>query len=166
MDGEVSEVLVRALAGTRRVLEVIWHGFVVTAVPLGLTFSATYPHPLEAVWAAITDREALRTWFLENDFEPRLGQTFSVRGPHLGTVNCVVVALEPPRRMAWSWQSPDLPTPTRVVFTLEEVPDGTRLTIDHVGPAHAIHETDITRGWPNRLGRLDCWLASRSRTAP
>ena len=166
MDGEVPEVLVRALAEARRVLEFIWHRITVTTVHLDLTVSAIYPHPLEAVWAAITDREALRAWFLENDFEPRLGQRFSVSGPHLGTVNCLVVALEAPRRMEWSWQSFDLPTPARVVFTLEEVPEGTRLTVDHFGRAHARHEADITRGWPNRLGRLDCWLASGSRAAP
>ncbi len=39
---------------------------------------------------------ALLTWFLETDFEPRVGKGFSVRGPYIDRVNCVVVALEPP----------------------------------------------------------------------
>lgn len=134
-----------------------------TTVQLDLTFTVIYPHPREVVWAALTDRDALRSWFLDTDFEARVGKPFSVRGPHIGTVTCVVIALEPPRRMEWSWQSPDMPTPTRVVFTLEEMHDGTRLTVDHVGRAPAIHQTDISRGWPNRLGRLTGWLEDRGR---
>ena len=127
-------------------------------VHVELSFSAVYRHPPETVWAALTDREALRTWFLENDFEPCVGKGFSVRGPYIGRVKCVVVALEPPSRMEWSWRSPELPTPTRVIFTLEKSEGGTRLTVRHVGTAPETNETDVTRGWPSRLNRLSRWL--------
>jgi len=127
-------------------------------VHLDLVFTSVYPHPAEAVWAALTDGEALRTWFLETDFEARVGKAFYVKGPHIGLVNCTVVALDAPRRMEWLWQSPELPTPTTVVFTLEEIPGGTRLIVKHVGTAPRAHERDITRGWPSRLSRLRRWL--------
>ena len=137
-----------------------------TIVPLDLMFSVIYRHPRAAVWAALTDRDALRVWFLDNDFEPRVGKRFSVTGPHIGTVACVVVALDPPRRMEWSWHMPDLPARSRVVFTLDEVEGGTRLTVRHVGAARAIHETDITRGWPKRLDYLERWLGQGTRSRP
>ena len=38
-----------------------------------LRFEATYPHPPERVWRALTDPKALAEWLMENDFEPRLG---------------------------------------------------------------------------------------------
>jgi hypothetical protein len=61
--------------------------------------------------------------------------------------------------MEWSWLSPELPTPTRVIFRLAEIPGGTRLTVEHRGPAQTVHRRDITRGWPSRLRRLSRWLA-------
>ena len=105
-------------------------------VDVELNFTAFYRHPVETVWAALTDREALRTWFLDTDFEPRVGKAFSVRGPYISHVNCVVIALDPPSRMEWSWQSAELLIPTRVIFTLAKSEGGTRLTIQHIGTAH------------------------------
>jgi len=127
-------------------------------VDLDLTFTSTYCHTPAAVWAALTDREALRSWFLETDFEARVGQEFYVKGPHIGVVKCVVVALDEPHRMEWSWLSPELPTPTTVSFTLEETQGGTRLLVKHVGSAPLVDQRDITRGWPSRLSRLRRWL--------
>jgi secondary thiamine-phosphate synthase enzyme len=128
------------------------------SVHLDLSFSAVYAHTPEAVWAALTDRDALRTWFLENDFSPHVGHAFSVRGPQIGRVNCVVVALDAPSRMEWSWHAPDSLIPTRVIFTLDTTDGGTRLTVKHVGAAPHTNETDIMRGWPSRLNRLSRWL--------
>ena len=128
------------------------------SVQLELNFSAVYHHAPETVWAALTDRDALRTWFLDTDFEPRVGKAFWVRGPYIGVVHCVVVALDPPCRMEWSWQSAALLTPTTVIFTLEKIHGGTRLTVKHVGSAPQVNQTDITRGWPERLNRLSRWL--------
>ena len=136
-----------------------------TSVHLDLTFTAFYRHAPEVVWAALTDCEALQTWFLENDFKAHVGQAFSVKGPHIGVVACTVVALDPPRRMEWSWQPPDLPMTTRVIFTLAEVQGGTRLTVEHVGSSPTAHQADITRGWPSRLRHLGRWLDGKACTS-
>ena len=35
-----------------------------------------YTHPIEKVWAALTDPAALAQWLMVNDFEPRIGKRF------------------------------------------------------------------------------------------
>ena len=100
----------------------------------------TYPHPIELVWRAITTRELLAEWLMENDFEPRVGHGFTFRtepGPGFdGVVRCVVLALEPPAQsgaasMRLSWKGG--PIDTTVVFDLRSEPGGTRFTMTQSG---------------------------------
>jgi uncharacterized protein YndB with AHSA1/START domain len=44
-----------------------------------LRLEATYPHPPERVWQAITDPRALEAWLMPNDFRPVVGHTFTFR---------------------------------------------------------------------------------------
>ena len=73
-----------------------------------LAFEVVYPHPVERVWRALTDRAALAEWPMANDFEPRVGHRFQFRtrpAPGFdGIVRCEVVTLEEPRRLAYTWQ--------------------------------------------------------------
>jgi uncharacterized protein YndB with AHSA1/START domain len=39
-----------------------------------------YPHPPEAVWAALTSSEALAAWFMPNDFAAEVGRRLHL--PH------------------------------------------------------------------------------------
>ncbi len=100
-----------------------------------LRFEATYPHPPERVWRALTDRQALAAWLMENDFEPRLGQRFTFRTRPVpgfdGLVHCQVTELDPPRRLAYTWKADKLDTTVR--FLLEPVAGGTRLVLEHCG---------------------------------
>jgi uncharacterized protein YndB with AHSA1/START domain len=96
-----------------------------------LVFEETYPHPVDAVWAALTDARALSPWLNEMmDFEPIVGRRFRMLC-HLDdggvdAYHCEVLALEPPRRMVWSWllEKPGDPPPARVEFRLEGRSDG------------------------------------------
>lgn len=100
-----------------------------------LKFEATYPHPPEQVWRALTDRAALAAWLMENDFEPRLGHQFSFRTQPVpgfdGVVHCQVTELDPPRRLAYTWKNGKLDT--TVSFALEAIEGGTRLVLEHRG---------------------------------
>jgi uncharacterized protein YndB with AHSA1/START domain len=100
-----------------------------------LRFEATYPHPPERVWRALTERQALAAWLMENDFEPRLGQKFSFRMRPVpgfdGVVHCRVTECDPPRRLAYTWKADKLDTTVR--FLLEPVAGGTRLVLEHCG---------------------------------
>jgi uncharacterized protein YndB with AHSA1/START domain len=46
-------------------------------------------------------------------------------------VNCVVLEVEPPHRVVYSWTGGGVVT--RLVWTLTTVPDGTHLQLDHTG---------------------------------
>lgn len=131
-----------------------------------------YPHPPERVWKALTDPRSLAKWMMPNDFLPRLGHRFRFvketplkgrrkpkrdKKPDPDVVECEVVELDAPRRLAYTWRSdPDSP-PDLVSWTLEQVESGTRLRLEHIAlddPA-IVPTTPITAqvsaGWPIRL---------------
>jgi uncharacterized protein YndB with AHSA1/START domain len=100
-----------------------------------LKFEATYPHPIEKVWRAITDPLAVKEWLMPNDFKPELGHKFmftSTPQPGWdGKSYCEVIELDPPRRLAYTWRGGPIDTVLRI--TLEPVAGGTRLTLEHTG---------------------------------
>jgi uncharacterized protein YndB with AHSA1/START domain len=73
-----------------------------------LRLEATYPHPQERVWQAITDSRALAAWLMPNDFEPVVGHRFTFRtepAPGFdGIVHCEVLRVEPPRLLSFTWK--------------------------------------------------------------
>ncbi|HEY1377250.1 MAG TPA: SRPBCC domain-containing protein [Gemmataceae bacterium] len=97
-----------------------------------------YPHPPEMVWRALTEPAALAAWLMPNDFHPEVGHKFQFRVPKpprgwRGIVDCEVLVVEPPRRLAYTWQGDPKHRPTKVTWTLEPVADGTRLRLEHTG---------------------------------
>jgi uncharacterized protein YndB with AHSA1/START domain len=127
--------------------------------------------PRSKVWRALTDPVQFSQWFgatLTDSFLPGA----RVRGPvtHPGyehlTMDITIDRLEPERLFSWRWQpggDPDIdpaePT-TLVVFELDEVPEGTRLTVTETGfdripvarRAKAYREND--QGWTEQLENL------------
>ena len=99
-----------------------------------------YPYPIESVWAVLTDRAALSRWLMETtDFEPRIGHKFQFRskpqGSWNGIVDCEVVELDRPRRLAFLWKGGgaggDKVGTTKVTFTLNATSSGTRVKLEH-----------------------------------
>lgn len=133
-----------------------------------LAFERTFPHPIEAVWRALTDRRALGTWLMETDFEPEQGRSFrmwcATEGGGTDTYLCSVVALEAPHRMVWSWvlDGRQDEGETLVEFRLQEAEDGTRLTIRHSGDRDALTIERFRGGWPVKLDQLGETLLSAS----
>jgi uncharacterized protein YndB with AHSA1/START domain len=109
----------------------------------GIKHVVFYPVPREAVWVALTDRRALAEWLEPNDFEPVVGHKFRFQTDPgacgSGLSLCEVLEVDPPRKLVYSWQhvpskpNKPMPHPTRVTWTLEEVPGGTKLTLEHTG---------------------------------
>lgn len=95
-------------------------------------------HPPQRVWRALTDPDALAEWLMPNDFKPMLGHRFQFRSKPMpgwrGFVDCEVVELEPPRRLAYTWiGDEDWDAPTLVRWTLEPDGAGTLLVLEHTG---------------------------------
>jgi len=135
--------------------------------------------PRSRVWRALTDAAEFGQWFgarLSGRFAP--GQR--MRGPitapeyaHL-SFEVIVERMEPERLFSWRWQpggDPDVDPAepmTLVVFELEEVPEGTRLTVTESGfdripiarRSKAYREND--EGWRGQLENLTGYLARSS----
>lgn len=122
--------------------------------PPDLRYEVTYPASIWRVWAALTDPRALEQWLLPNDFAPDLGRHFTLRAAVPGEgppeIHCQVVALEAPHRLAFTWQDGSRRRPTLVSFTLDAVPTGTRLRLEHSGFAPAVRDAArrrLSRQW-------------------
>jgi uncharacterized protein YndB with AHSA1/START domain len=100
-----------------------------------LHFEFLYAHPPQRVWRALTDSAAIAQWLMPNNFQPVVGHKFQFRTKRRpgfdGIVNCEVLELVPPRKLAYSWEGGRMRTV--VTYTLEAVPEGTRLLFDHTG---------------------------------
>lgn len=94
-----------------------------------------YPHPPERVWKALTNRSALATWMMENDFEPFLGQKFRFQSNSHSelktTIHCEVVEIDEPKRLVYTWQDGSTDKPTLTIWTLILVEGGTQLQLEH-----------------------------------
>lgn len=127
---------------------------------LGLNLERIFPHPVERVWQAITDPEAIAAWLFRCDFRPEVGHKFSMRATPppgstwRGWTEMEVLEITPPTRMVWAWESADIEEPTRVIFALEAVEGGTRLLLSHVGDTTADDIAGVSGGWPVKLDAL------------
>ncbi len=100
-----------------------------------VTLEVFYPHCQERVWQALTERQALAAWMMDNNFEPRLGHKFHFRQVDVfgltRCIHCEVIELEPPNRLAYRWQEAQTEEATIVTWTLKRVADGTTLQLRH-----------------------------------
>ncbi len=107
------------------------------AMKHNIVLERTYPYSPEQVWAALTDPDALSEWLMDSDFQPFVGHKFQFRtepGPGFdGVVNCEVIDVGRPHRLAYTWQGGPMKTPTTVTWTLEPLDNGTHLRLEHTG---------------------------------
>jgi uncharacterized protein YndB with AHSA1/START domain len=138
-----------------------------------IVVEVTYPHPIWHVWHALTDREALASWLMPNDFEPRMGHRFTFQvGPQhgwSGIVECQVIELIAPHRVAYTWRSGQGQPETIVTFTLKQETGGTYLRLEHSGftadGVQGFSLRDIlSSGWNTKLlwKNLPAYLSSQS----
>ena len=102
-----------------------------------------YPKPLPIVWKAFTDPVLVPLWTSTGQggrpegFKPVVGTKFRFIGKPFpgwdGVVRCEVLAVDEPRLLRYDWRNKESDEPSVVTSRLEEVPGGTRLTVDHTG---------------------------------
>jgi uncharacterized protein YndB with AHSA1/START domain len=119
----------------------------------------------ERVWRAITTPEHIAKWFEPIHFKRLVvGEALTFGWGGAGSIALV----EPMDRFGFRWQIA-LPHPaqTLVIFALETVPEGTRITVTEQGfealpdEVRAIHFKDNTQGWEHMLDSLSAYLTSR-----
>ena len=94
------------------------------------------PAAPEEVWAALTEPDRLREWFANDvTLDPRPGGTGTFRWDDGEERQAVVEVVEEGRRLAFDWRDGEAGVPTKVEFTLEELAEGTRLTVVESAPA-------------------------------
>jgi uncharacterized protein YndB with AHSA1/START domain len=100
-----------------------------------IRFEAIYPFQPEQVWVVLTDPVALGEWLMPNDFQPVIGHRFQFRtkpAPGFdGIVDCEVLELDPPRRLAFSWAGGGVDTV--VTFNLAPHAASTRMVMEQTG---------------------------------
>jgi uncharacterized protein YndB with AHSA1/START domain len=112
----------------------------------------------ERVWRALTTPAEIAKWFEPIGFARlAVGEPLTFTWGGAGEIALV----EPPHRFGYRWQLvPPHPEQTLVVFSLESVPDGTRVTITETGfealPDDARQKklTDNTGGWEAMIAQL------------
>ena len=92
-----------------------------------IAFTRRLAKPIEKVWAALTQPERLADWLANATIEPslRVGARFALHFPTQDyRMAGEIVALEPPRLIAWTWPDPNDAGKPASVVRFDLVPDG------------------------------------------
>jgi len=118
------------------------------------------PFAPEKVWRALTQPRLIEEWLMKNDFMPVVGHRFSLHGGWGGVVDCEVLAADPGRSLAYTWnfKHDDAAYDLRsvVTFTLTATSSGTRLRMEQSGfrPAQRQAFGGASAGWQQFFGKL------------
>ena len=119
--------------------------------------------PQEAVWRYLTEPDLLAAWLMRNDFRAAPDAEFSFYSPPRagwdGQVRCRLVELDPPARIAFTWETGDVGAETLVTIALAPAGEATRLELTHANWAGARgdvveHVTRHAAGWEDHLALL------------
>ncbi|MEL7350579.1 MAG: SRPBCC domain-containing protein [Cyanobacteria bacterium P01_A01_bin.116] len=111
-----------------------------------LVLNESYPYTPIQVWRALTNPKALASWLMDNNFEPCVGHQFQFTDVSLPgnktVIDCEVIALEPPRRLTYTWKTAEMSVPSLVTWMLMPIEGGTQVQLHHSGfQARALHST-------------------------
>lgn len=119
-------------------------------------------HPPEKIWRALTQPHLIEDWLMKNDFVPVKGHRFNLRNepaPDVSVViDCEVLAVEPHRRLSYSWEAMGLDSV--VTWTLTPTRNGTHLRMEQSGfaPDQRQAYKGANAAWRQFLGALDALL--------
>ena len=115
----------------------------------------------DTVWDWLTDPEKLAVWFHKPPRPLTAGEDFEMFGTTSGErlIHGNVQRADRPSRLEYSFFLKPLGDhETRVVWTLDPVPGGTRLSLEHSGLPEAAEAFDLTlaldKGWDDHIGRM------------
>ena len=118
------------------------------------------------VWAYLTNKDKLATWFYSADANLKQGNDYVLSGKADDgsmTRKCwgKVVEMKKPEKLVWTFTiGPLAGNMTTVTWLLEETLGGTRLTLHHDGLVEAVGDAGLPllmgldAGWDGHLARL------------
>ncbi|HEY7609454.1 MAG TPA: SRPBCC domain-containing protein [Alphaproteobacteria bacterium] len=132
----------------------------IAAAARSLVVEREMPHPPEKIWRALTQGPLIEEWLMKNDFAPTVGRKFNFRAapmPHWnGVVDCEVLAVEPPKRLSYSWNAAG-GLATVVTWTLMPTKSGTLVRMEQSGfrPDEEANYRGASYGWQKYIGGLE-----------
>ena len=116
------------------------------------------PYPPEKIWRALTQPHLIEEWLMKNDFQPVVDHRFRLTADW-GGVDCRVMAVEPNKTLAYTWEAMGLESV--VTWTLTPASTGTHLRMEQVGfrPDQQQAYQGAQFGWQRFMGNLDQVLA-------
>lgn len=129
-----------------------------------VTIERKLAHEPEKVWRALTQPHLISEWLMNNDFAPKLGHEFTLKGEWGGVLDCKVLAIEPHERLSYSWNfandDPAYALESVVTFTLTPEGGGTHLLVEQSGfrPEQKQAYGGAHAGWKQFLEKLDAVL--------
>lgn len=127
-----------------------------------------FKQPILRVWQAISDPKELSIWFGSNaQFDLIEGSQgyFEWQKECEGRFSIKLITINAPHYFSWRWMlKKDTPfsltSSTLVEWKLEEIPQGTKLTLMESGFASAKHHQMNNEGWQQELSDLTSFLSS------
>ena len=119
------------------------------------------PHPPEKLWRALTQQHLIEEWLMKNDFKPRVGHRFNLRGDWGGVLDCEVLAVEPNRTLSYTWnfthEDAAYNLKSVVTFTLTPTSAGTHLRMEQSGfrPDQPQAYGGAKQGWQQFFAKLE-----------
>ncbi|WP_153769641.1 SRPBCC domain-containing protein [Labrenzia sp. CE80] len=119
--------------------------------------------PPETVWAFLTQKSKLEKWFHPASSDLVQGEDYALLDRDTSEKLCwgTVLEMEPVSRLVWSFTvKPLCGAMTTVIWALDEVEGGTKLTLRHEGVEAAAGEASMTlltaldKGWDAHFGAL------------
>jgi len=133
----------------------------VTADNRSVVIEREFPHPPEKLWRALTQPHLIQEWLMANDFAPRVGHRFNLRGEWGGVLDCEVLTIEPNKTLSYTWNyahaDPAYNLQSVVTFTLSSAGKGTLLRMEQVGfrPEQKQASGGARYGWEQFFTKLE-----------
>jgi uncharacterized protein YndB with AHSA1/START domain len=125
-------------------------------------FQRRLNHPIDRVWAAITDPDEIEAWLARADLDPQLGGSVRLEWLNTGDDEVVargtVSAIDPPRLL-------ELDTDAHGCLRWELQPEGDATHLTFTATLHMPdeHVSKNVAGWHSHLDFLDDWLDDGTR---
>ena len=125
---------------------------------LSVVVEREMPFPPEEIWRALTQPHLIEEWLMNNDFKPVVDHRFKLRADW-GVVDCQVLAVEPNKRLSYTWAAYDLKSV--VTWTPTPTSTGTNLRMEQSGfrPDQSRYYEGAKGGWQRFFSALEQVLA-------